>query len=529
MLDIVRSLKDPWRTLDARLLFPRNGDGVVEVVSLDPAAVRSAGNQHFYFRLFDPGRWNCLGQVYLTVRYQGAGFEFCQYSSKDARKSEFENTYNRAEEHYIEPHRSDSGKTDVFLMADPAFGHRMDYNGDIRLKPLKDTILTGFDLRPRFRQAGRFTLKPEVLAFLLEITAACNFDCPYCASAFLGRKKGVMPLENALHIVDQLPSLGNNLYLNLHILGEPMLHPHFQRILDRCAEKGVPVGLFTNGSLFDPHNVETLLDAGPQVVILSCHTDSAEGWQVRRANIGVEEYERRVLLLIDAKIRRKSPTTIQLHYLNTHYTTRYEYPMVHSPDHAIAIVRKWCNWLDQIESKYGVRSPRPDPEAFRSILDQGSASEACVRIAPGIEIVFMFLHNWANQYLGDRQIPSKRGFCHIPFETLAVFWNGDVTICCLDAEGQINIGNAFAQPIQEIWLGEKRREILDHFLRRKLMHPLCQRCLATLSKDTNLRPLRRIYGDLREYYRSAFPPRRFYATVRKYRRFLTDRPTDRLG
>lgn len=60
----------------------------------------------------------------------------------------------------------------------------------------------------------------------LEITNACNLDCPFCTN-----NKGHHFLS--LKEIDDYTSQIKNVcdYIYLHILGEPLLHPDFEEIL----------------------------------------------------------------------------------------------------------------------------------------------------------------------------------------------------------------------------------------------------------------------------------------------------------
>jgi hypothetical protein len=284
-----------------------------------------------------------------------------------------------------------------------------------------------------------------------------------------------------------------------------MLHPHFWEILNYCSKVNVPVVLFTNGSLLDRSNAEMLLDAAPQLVIISCHTDNPAVWGIRGAQMGISEYEARIRDLLEAKIRRRSLTLIRLQYLDSRYSRQYR--LVHSDDQARAIVRKWRAVLAEIEAAQSRESSRATAESVAECPAPELDALGCCEVVPGVEVIFVPLHSWGHHH-EEEIIQKKRGFCHVPFDALAVSWNGDTTVCCLDSEGQINIGNAFDQPIEEIWLGQRRRRVLDRFLKRDIPFLLCQRCLSTLPAENSrawpllpLQPLRRCYGFLRKYYR----------------------------
>ena len=61
----------------------------------------------------------------------------------------------------------------------------------------------------------------------LEITDACNLRCPFCAYE---KGNSFMSLDQIDDYTSQIKPFCN--YIYLHILGEPLLHPDFEKILD---------------------------------------------------------------------------------------------------------------------------------------------------------------------------------------------------------------------------------------------------------------------------------------------------------
>ena len=77
------------------------------------------------------------------------------------------------------------------------------------------------------------------------ITAACNFDCPYC-NKFTGELSKQLSTEEAKSIVDILE--GYNLKY-LHITGgEPTVRKDLSDIIQYAKFKNMRLGLSTNGS-----------------------------------------------------------------------------------------------------------------------------------------------------------------------------------------------------------------------------------------------------------------------------------------
>ena len=71
---------------------------------------------------------------------------------------------------------------------------------------------------------------------------------------------------------------------------------------------------------------------------------------------------------------------------------------------------------------------------------------------------------------------SGANFCHGFTRQLAVLWDGTVTPCCLDSEGDIPLGNLLSQPLEEILQGERAVAMAAGFAARNPTEELCRRC-----------------------------------------------------
>ena len=62
----------------------------------------------------------------------------------------------------------------------------------------------------------------------VEITNICNLNCSFCAKNT--RKKEFISINNFLNLLDMLENYTN--YLYFHIMGEPLLHPEINQLID---------------------------------------------------------------------------------------------------------------------------------------------------------------------------------------------------------------------------------------------------------------------------------------------------------
>lgn len=86
----------------------------------------------------------------------------------------------------------------------------------------------------------------------LEVTARCNFDCPFCYGVWHERPELAGPELSANEwgeILDGCP--GRGVRSVQFTGGEPLLRPDLDALLDRALAAGLKVSVYTNASLLD--------------------------------------------------------------------------------------------------------------------------------------------------------------------------------------------------------------------------------------------------------------------------------------
>ena len=77
----------------------------------------------------------------------------------------------------------------------------------------------------------------------IEITNNCNLNCSFCT---LKKKKNkVVSVDDFNIILDKLK--GHTNYLYFHVLGEPLLHPNINELIDLAKNNNFNVNITTNG------------------------------------------------------------------------------------------------------------------------------------------------------------------------------------------------------------------------------------------------------------------------------------------
>ena len=267
----------------------------------------------------------------------------------------------------------------------------------------------------------------------IEITNRCNLACDFCHGT--KRPLGTMPPEDFRRIAEKLR--GETSYLYLHVLGEPLLHPQLKELLAIAGELGFRVCLVTNGTLLHKRREELLAAKSLHKVSVSLHSFEGNG--------GAGD-------------------------LPAYLQQVWEVCLPLSERGVLCALRLWNEGT----------APRLNG-AVEAFLSQriGRDVESLPRDARGNRTLRpnLFLERAERFGWPDLNAPeSGANFCHGFTRQLAVLWDGTVTPCCLDSEGDIPLGNLLSQPLEEILQGERAAAMAAGFATRKPTEELCRRC-----------------------------------------------------
>jgi hypothetical protein len=113
------------------------------------------------------------------------------------------------------------------------------------------------------------------------------------------------------------------------------------------------------------------------------------------------------------------------------------------------------------------------------------------------------LADWGHAFTDRKVMGAKAGYCDGMRNHFAVLYDGRVTLCCIDFDGETAVGDAGEQTLSTILESPHLGRIMDDFQRYRLRHPHCQRCLgSTTPWGAAAKPLVSILGMhlLRPYF-----------------------------
>ena len=270
-------------------------------------------------------------------------------------------------------------------------------------------------------------IKRMIKRIYFEITDACNLNCPFCTN-----EKGntFVDLDTCTRVLKQIKEVCD--YVYLHVLGEPLLHPDIEKILDYCDKLKLNVQLVTNGILLNRNILE---HSCLRKLSVSLHS-------VNNLDIDNSYFDNIDEIIKDNKVN------IELRF--------------YDPEH---LDTKLKSYLHKLNLEYGLET---------------TSKKDSYRLKDNVYIYFQELFRWPDindAYIGDK------GKCLGAVNQLAVLHDLSVTICCLDPKGHNRIGTLRENSLKEIIESEEYKKLISKLKNNRLCKELCTKCSYRLRFD----------------------------------------------
>ncbi|MBT3306738.1 MAG: hypothetical protein HN377_09675 [Alphaproteobacteria bacterium] len=269
-------------------------------------------------------------------------------------------------------------------------------------------------------------------------------------------------------------------------MGEPTLHPKLIEILNFGASKKVKTGLVTNGSTLVAKVVPKILDSLYGTIVASHMTPTEETYPIRgKVGLSWDRYIGNIQLLVVEYMKRLAngedpQNEIELRIMVTKGTPS-NVNIIESTDEVRAILDEWVDFTAGVERDLGMAPFHRQEPKISDLLQEKDHESTKYRLQRGIDLVFWKAFTFANTRVSDDydlQENKETIFCERPFEDFGVLWNGDVTLCCMDYDGQLKIGNIQDESIESVIQGDAANNLRASMLGRHPLPPVCQTCKA---------------------------------------------------
>lgn len=270
----------------------------------------------------------------------------------------------------------------------------------------------------------------------IEITNVCNMNCSFCIKT--KRAKQFMNVEEFEKILKKIEGYAN--LITLHVKGEPLIHPQLNTILNLCEKYNLMVNITTNGTLLQ-ENINTIIDSKA----------------IRQINISIHSIE-------------QNNNFNEKEYLDNIFTAVKQ---ITSKTNIIISYRLWnLKSIVENDKNSSIIKSLENEYNYNDLLKQSKIQEA-VKLGNNIFLNQDKMFKWPSM---KENVISETGTCQGLRNQIAILVDGTVVPCCLDQDGDINLGNIFYETMEDILNKEKVKKIKQGFENNILEEELCKKC-----------------------------------------------------
>lgn len=256
----------------------------------------------------------------------------------------------------------------------------------------------------------------------VEITNTCNLKCSFCT---LNKRPCTnITLDNFNIILNKLEN--HTKYLYLHVLGEPLMHPKINDLINLASQKYY-INLTTNGYLIN----KIIANKNIRQINISLHSFNP------CYGITLEDYLNNIFAVADNLSQ------------NTYISYRLWVKNKYSKEIVDAINKKYQTTID-----------------YKNIPSESKIADK----------TYLNTHRefiWPNM---EQDIISKKGTCYALRDHIAILVDGTIVPCCLDGDGIIKLGNIYQDNLKDIINSTRYQNMLTGFKNNYKCEGLCQRC-----------------------------------------------------
>ena len=272
-------------------------------------------------------------------------------------------------------------------------------------------------------------MKKRFKKIYIEITNRCNLNCSFCGKNKRDfRDMSLLEFELVINKIKKYTD-----YIYLHVKGEPLLYSNLDSLLSICDNTNIKVNITTNG-VFLKEKLSVLIN----------HVC------IRQINISLHSENNKKNYFLDVFSSGKVLSTKM--FISYRIWDLKEYKLNKKSTEIVNKIIEFYNLSPVIVDKL--------------------YNDKNIKIASNTFVNKENIFTWPdvdNDILVD-------GFCYGLKTHIAILSNGDIVPCCLDANGEIKLGNIFEDSLDDVLNGDIYKSLLKSFKDNKAIHPLCKSC-----------------------------------------------------
>lgn len=271
----------------------------------------------------------------------------------------------------------------------------------------------------------------------IEITNYCNLNCMMCNTQLSKREKGFMAPEIFEQVVTRLQSLGIH-RAALHTVGETLLHPKLEDFLAIARRRHFSVFFSTNGQLTS--KLEKILPFYSGLfnsIRFSIDAADPDTYALIRKGGKIDNVWKSFQAIKDFNAAQATHLEIVTNYILSDT----------NKDEVDLFIDKTSEFTPLENMKFNLpNSLSPDPSF--------------------LEKIFPF---------HGLMYPTGYG-CMLPFHTMAITFDGKVSLCCRDYDADLTIGSFLKDNPIHLWRGKRAETIRKGLLGIGEVPSLCAKC-----------------------------------------------------
>ncbi|TNH33766.1 radical SAM/SPASM domain-containing protein [Campylobacter helveticus] len=269
----------------------------------------------------------------------------------------------------------------------------------------------------------------------VELSDICGLKCEFCPSK--KAQRGILPLQDFEKIAMQICERAE--IFTFHLLGDPLILDNLEQFLSIAKAYKMRLEITTSGFYLSEKNQNLLLNYEN---IHQINFSLAAFFSQKRLDLNA--YLKPILKLCERHFKCKNSSFINLRLWN--FDVNFKAPKENEE------IYKILN--ENFKEKFDFTMPK-------------------IRLERHIMLHQAKRFTWPSL---KTPIVSKKGFCHALKEQVGILSNGTLVPCCLDTNGDINLGNVLENSFQNLLETKKFLDLKQGFERGERLENLCQRC-----------------------------------------------------
>jgi len=258
----------------------------------------------------------------------------------------------------------------------------------------------------------------------LENTNHCNATCVMCPREKQTRKKGIMKFDLYKKLINEISKNKNKVKrVHMHNFGEPLLDKKLPKRIKLAKDAGIEhVYFVTNASLLNEKNCEELIDSGLDEFKISFYGIDKATYNSTMVDLDFETTLENVKIFFKVREKKKAlkPKVI----------------------------------IQLIPQLIGDHNNNKWKKIFDSMINKKL----------GDKLLSVIIHNFGDgRKYNNIQDIEIHNVCTYPWRTMVVLQDGNISPCCHDFNGNVNMGNIRFSSIKEIWNSNKYKKMREDF------------------------------------------------------------------